>query len=147
MNDVDEDMRPLKRQRLEHPTTRPLPADVLLLSLPQLLQHPPTHKHHTRSLFLSLFALRKYLSFPGLDSITECRASTELAEIGFRIGFGEPGISNEVEKSITKSVSCARNLRVEDVLTCPTAYDIAKGWQICHYLPETSLIHRAAPVT
>ncbi|KIM38243.1 hypothetical protein M413DRAFT_447988 [Hebeloma cylindrosporum] len=104
MNDGDGDLRPSKRQKLEHPTTRPLPADVLLLSLPQLLQHPPTHRHHTRSLFLSLFAMRKYLSLPGLDSILECRASTELAEIGFRIGLGEPGIANEVEKSITKSL-------------------------------------------
>jgi len=147
MNNVDEDIRPLKRQKLEHQTTPTLPADVLLLSLPQLLQHPPTHKHHTRSLFLSLFALRKYLSFPGLDSITECRASTELAEIGFRIGLGEPGIANEVEKSITKSVSCARSLRVEGVFTCPTAYDLAKGWQIFYYLFETSLINCAAPIT
>src|SRR5437879_5012295 len=99
MNNVDEDLRPFKRQKIEQPRPCPLPADVLLLSLPQLLQHPPTHRHHTRSLFLSLFALRKCLSLPGLDSIKECRASTELAEIGFRIGLGEPGIENEVEKS------------------------------------------------
>lgn len=129
MNDTDGDMRPFKRQKLEHPTTRHLPADVLLLSLPQLLQHPPTHRNHTRSLFLSLFALRKYLSLPGLDSIVECKCLTELAEIGFRIGLEEQGIANEVEKSITKSVSYARNLRVEGVFMCSTAYDSAKG---CH---------------
>ena len=40
----------------------------------------------------------------GLDDITECRAWTELAEVGFRIGLGEPGIESEVEKAITKAV-------------------------------------------
>jgi hypothetical protein len=100
-----------------------------------------------RSLFLSLFALRKYLSLPGLDSVVECRASTELAEIGFRIGLGEQGIANEVEKSITKSVSSARNLRVEGVFTCSTAYDLAKGRHSYHSLFETPLIKRAAPIT
>jgi len=147
MNNANGDSRPFKRQKLEHPTTRPLPADVLLLSLPQLLQHPPAHRNHTRSLFLSLFALRKYLSLPGLDSIMECRASAELAEIGFRIGLGELGIANEVEKSITKSVSSARVLRVESIFTCSTAYDPAKGRYSYHPLSENPLIKRTAPIT
>ena len=147
MNNANGDSRPFKRQKLEHPTTRPLPADVLLLSLPQLLQHPPAHRNHTRSLFLSLFTLRKYLSLPGLDSIMECRASTDLAEIGFRIGLGEPGIANEVEKSITKSVGSACGLRVEGVFTRSTAYDPTKGRQNCHSSFGNPLMKRTAPIT
>ena len=104
---VDDNPRPSKRQKSESEKLRfdPLPPTVLLLSLQSLLAHPPTHRNHTRSLFLSLFALRKCLSLSGLDSITECRVWTELAEVGLRIGLDEPGIESEVEKAITKAVS------------------------------------------
>ncbi|KAF8956437.1 hypothetical protein BDZ97DRAFT_1907180 [Flammula alnicola] len=54
--------------------------------------HPPTHRNHTRSLFLTLFALRKFLSLPNLD-----------ATIGLRIGLNEPGIESEVGRAITKA--------------------------------------------
>lgn len=97
-----------KRRKLElsKQTTdiRPLPLAVLLLSLQSLLAHPPTHCNHTRSLFLSLFVLQKCVSLSGLDYSTECRAWTELAEVGFRIGLGDVGIVGEVEKAITKAV-------------------------------------------
>lgn len=102
MSDVE---RPLKRQKTEHPELRPLPTDILLLSLPHLLSHPPTHKHHSRSNFLSLFALRKYLLLPHLESNLECRAWTELAETGLRIGLHVLGVEEEVEKAVTKAVS------------------------------------------
>ncbi|KAF8956457.1 hypothetical protein BDZ97DRAFT_1925469 [Flammula alnicola] len=100
--------RPFKRQKLEHPEFRTLPSDVLLLSLPHFLVHPPTHRNHTRSLFLTLFALRKCLSLPNLDATVECRAWTGLAEIGLRIGLDEPGIESEVGRAITKALMIAQ---------------------------------------
>ncbi|KAF9055616.1 hypothetical protein BJ165DRAFT_1427330 [Panaeolus papilionaceus] len=113
---VDDNPRPCKRTKfssspeeippLAVPTTR-LPQHILLLSLPTLLQHPPGHRHHSRSLFLSLLALRKCLALGGLDVNAECRAWTELAELGFRIGLDEPGIESEVEKAITKATLIA----------------------------------------
>ncbi|PPR08179.1 hypothetical protein CVT24_001529, partial [Panaeolus cyanescens] len=115
---VDDNPRPSKRTRFSSssddmaPLSVPeastrLPQSMLLLSLPTLLQHPPGHKHHSRSLFLSLFALRKCLSSGGLDVNAECRAWTDLAELGFRIGLHEPGIENEIEKAITKATLIA----------------------------------------
>ncbi|CAA7268917.1 unnamed protein product [Cyclocybe aegerita] len=86
----------------------PLPPEILLLSLSTLLAHPPTHKHHTRSLFVAQLALRKCLSLPGLDSNTECRAWTELAEVGLRTGLNEPGVESEVERAITKALVIAK---------------------------------------
>lgn len=101
---VDADNRPFKRQRVEPQELKYLPLDILLLSLPHLLAHPPTHRQHTHSVFLSLFALRGYLAQPNLEPNLECRAWTELAEAGFRLGLNTPGIENEVEKAITKAV-------------------------------------------
>ncbi|CAA7269717.1 unnamed protein product [Cyclocybe aegerita] len=101
--DVDDNPRPQKRIKLDN-KSHCLPPEILLLSLPSLVAHPPTHKHHTRSLFLSQLALRKCLSVPGLDSSTECRAWTELAEVGLRIGLNEPGVEREVEMAITKAL-------------------------------------------
>ncbi|KAF8816161.1 hypothetical protein BYT27DRAFT_7128066 [Phlegmacium glaucopus] len=106
---MDDEPRPSKRQRtssLSGPTIEltPLPRSALLLSLPSLLLHPPNHQHHTRSLWLSLFALRKCLTLPTLEPYEECRALTEVAEIGFKIGLADSGIESEVEKSITKAL-------------------------------------------
>lgn len=105
MSPTDSNERPFKRQKIQLDDTKPIPSDVLLLSLPHLITHPPTHKYHTRSLFLTLFALRRCLSLPDLDTAVECRAWTELAEVGLRIGLDEPGIESEVGKAITKAVS------------------------------------------
>ncbi len=113
---MDGSPRPCKRRKLElsKPITdiRPLPPAVLLLSLQSFLAHPPTHRNYTCSLFLTLFALRKCLSLSGLDYFTECRAWTSLAEVGFRIGLGEPGIVGEVEKAITKAVCSQYSTRL-----------------------------------
>ena len=111
---MDDNPRPSKRQRtssLSVPAIEltPLPDSALLLSLPSLLLHPPNHPNHTRSLLLSLFALRKCLSLSTLEPYEECRALTEVAEIGFKIGFADSKIENEVEKSITKAVSLVLN--------------------------------------
>ncbi|KAJ3488633.1 hypothetical protein NLJ89_g11594 [Agrocybe chaxingu] len=106
----DDNPRPQKRLRLEHeshPEIRPIPPETLLLSLPTLLAHPPTHTNHTRSLFVAQLALRKCLSIPGLDSSAECRSWTELAEVGLRIGLNEPGVESEVERAITKALVIA----------------------------------------
>lgn len=105
---MDDNPRPSKRQRtssLSAIELAPLPDSALLLSLPSLLLHPPNHPNHTRSLWLSLFALRKCLTLSTLEPYEECRALTEVAEIGFKIGFADSGMESEVEKSITKAVS------------------------------------------
>ena len=63
---------------------KPLPPAVLLVSLPALLAHPPTHKLYIPSICLSLCALRKCLTIPALSPEIECQARTGLAEIGMR---------------------------------------------------------------
>ncbi|KAF9476022.1 hypothetical protein BDN70DRAFT_839938 [Pholiota conissans] len=107
MDSPDLCKRPLKRQKMDYSDLKSIPFDILLVSLPNLLAHPPTHRYHTRSLFLTLFALRKCLSLPNLDADVECRAWTELAEVGFRIGLQEPGLESEVGKAITKALMIA----------------------------------------
>lgn len=67
---------------------KPLPAPVLLVTLPYLLAHPPTHKYYVPSLCLSLCALRRCLAFPSLSPEIECRAWTGLAEVGMRVMAG-----------------------------------------------------------
>lgn len=59
-----------------------LPASTLLVSLPGMLLHPPTHKFHALSLSISILALRRCLVLPNLPPDIECRAWTSLAEIG-----------------------------------------------------------------
>jgi hypothetical protein len=135
--ELDENPRPLKRQRPNPssssssplssvPSTpsqlsseanlTPLPPPHLLLALPPLLIHPPTHKNHIKSLFLAQRALRRCLELPEsqLDRDVECRAWTALAEIGLRclaigkvhgLGILEDTIETEVEKALTKAVS------------------------------------------
>ena len=110
---MDGNPRPSKRQRTSSLSTSaieltPLPRSALLLSLPSLLLHPPNHRNHTRSLWLSLFALRKCLTLPNIEPYEECRALTEVAEIGFKIGLADSDIESQVEKSITKAVSLYR---------------------------------------
>lgn len=64
---------------------RPLPPAVLLVSLPGLLAHPPTHRNYAVSLQLSLTALRKCLVFPDLTPEMQCRAWMGLAEVGMNV--------------------------------------------------------------
>jgi hypothetical protein len=94
----------------------PLPPPHLLLALPSLLIHPPTHKYHLQSLLLSQRALRRCLALPEseLDRDIECRAWTALAEIGIgclALGTGQESIQGEieaeVEKALTKAVSAS----------------------------------------
>lgn len=109
INMADDSHRPHKRPRLDSspqmpssslssltsvPTSpsksqsrrlRPLPPAILLISLPSLLAHPPTHRLYVPSLCLSLCALRKCLAIPALSPEIECRAWTSLAEIGMRV--------------------------------------------------------------
>ncbi|KAI6161360.1 hypothetical protein EDD17DRAFT_1589632 [Pisolithus thermaeus] len=67
------------------PGLKPLPPQVLLLALPALLLHPPTHEKYALSLFLSLRALRLCLQLPALAPEVECYAWTALAEVGMRV--------------------------------------------------------------
>ncbi|KAI6135975.1 hypothetical protein F5141DRAFT_1071511 [Pisolithus sp. B1] len=100
------------------PGLKPLPPQVLLLALPALLLHPPTHEKYALSLFLSLRALRLCLQLPALAPEVECYAWTALAEVGMRViksGFcttGEYswtiGLEQEVEKALGKGLLIAQ---------------------------------------
>ncbi|KXN87809.1 hypothetical protein AN958_08125 [Leucoagaricus sp. SymC.cos] len=109
MSSSTDNPRPPKRQKLDNPPSSsspsappPPPKDQiskppqltlanLLLGLPSLLLHPPTHTNHERS-------------------VVECRAATSVAELGLRIGVAESGIEGEVQKAITKGSLVAQNL-------------------------------------
>ena len=69
-----------------------LPVPVLLLTLPQLLAHPPTHPLHVPSLRSSFCAVKRAIDLSSTavlgDVFTpelECRAWTMLAEIGLQL--------------------------------------------------------------
>ncbi|KIK70551.1 hypothetical protein GYMLUDRAFT_89575 [Collybiopsis luxurians FD-317 M1] len=106
------DSSPLTDQPPQEPSLSPLPAPVLLLSLPSILVHPTNHPMHAQSLSMSLLALRRCLEIPGLSPDIECRALTSLAEIGMIVidgGFSQleehtwaHGIDAEVEEATTK---------------------------------------------
>ncbi|KIN99916.1 hypothetical protein M404DRAFT_153759 [Pisolithus tinctorius Marx 270] len=84
---------PLSRPPLS-PGLKPLPPHVLLLALPALLLHPPTHEQYALSLFLSLKSIRLCLQLPALAPDVECYAWTALAEVGMRAirsGFCKTG--------------------------------------------------------
>ncbi|RDB22401.1 hypothetical protein Hypma_010501 [Hypsizygus marmoreus] len=103
----DANPRPMKRQRSSS-SLAPLPSSKLLLSLPSLLIHPPSHRLHLQSVALSQHALRRCLALPDLDHDVECRAWTALAELG--LGCLEDGMKNvegEVEKALTKALLIA----------------------------------------
>ncbi|KAI6023416.1 hypothetical protein EDC04DRAFT_2934346, partial [Pisolithus marmoratus] len=103
------------------PGLKPLPPQVLLLALPALLLHPPTHEKYALSLFLSLKAVRLCLQLPALAPDVECYAWTALAEVGMRViksGFCKTGahewtigLEEEVEKAIGKGHPALRHLR------------------------------------
>lgn len=121
----DNNPRPHKRQRTQltenrtdaaTPALPPLPPPVLLLSLPGLLAHPPTHRFHPQALILSLKSLRKCLTLESLAPDVECRTWTALAEVGMNAidgGFAHKpehtwaiGIEKEVG-SLVYLVICA----------------------------------------
>ncbi|RXW13250.1 hypothetical protein EST38_g12605 [Candolleomyces aberdarensis] len=123
MDAMDIDERPLpppKRQRVveyTHADTEvcrfeALPTPVLLLALSNLLLHPPTHRQYSKSLYLSILATWKCLSYQNLDPDVECRAWTALAELGFRMGLGEQDVEQHVETAITKAHPTLRPYKV-----------------------------------
>ncbi|KAG1742661.1 uncharacterized protein EDB91DRAFT_1221615 [Suillus paluster] len=112
-------LTPLLESPKRTPELRQLPPAILLLALPGLLAHPPTHPDFGFSLFLSLRALRQCLALPALAPDLECRAWTSLAEVGMRVmesGFCAEdsgcdwavGIYSEVEKALSKSLLIAQ---------------------------------------
>ncbi|KAF8621735.1 hypothetical protein AX15_007535 [Amanita polypyramis BW_CC] len=115
----DNNPRPTKRQRLDlipdmdkdaynTESINPIPPSSLLLALPSLLIHPPTHPHHKLSLDLSSTALQKCLSLPDIEGDLECRALTALAEVGIIQGMQEPGTAINIEKAIAKALLLAQ---------------------------------------
>ncbi|KAI0706088.1 hypothetical protein BC835DRAFT_1312173 [Cytidiella melzeri] len=110
------------------PALKPLPLQILLLSLPTLLALPPNHANYAQSLVLSSHALRQCLSLPALSPEIECRAWCGLAEIGMRViggGFSEDerypwarDVEAEVDRAMSKATIIAqkhpslRSLRV-----------------------------------
>lgn len=110
-DDREQDSRPAKRQKTEERASAepenlpPLTLANLLLSLPSLLLHPPTHTNHERSLALSYAALNQCNTLTSLDRVVECRAATGLVELGLQIGLSAPGVQGEIQKALTKAVS------------------------------------------
>ncbi|KAK0436222.1 hypothetical protein EV421DRAFT_1981243 [Armillaria borealis] len=103
---------------LESVCLTPLPPSILLVSLPSILIHPPTHRYHAQSLCLSLLALRRCLTLPNLTPEVECRAWTALVEVGMLViggGFSQNddhlwtrGIEIEVENAANKALNIAQ---------------------------------------
>ncbi|KAJ3562231.1 hypothetical protein NP233_g9703 [Leucocoprinus birnbaumii] len=116
MHDSEDNPRPTKRQKLDNEPSaeQDVPPQLtlanLLLGLPSLLLHPPTHTNHERSLALSYHALKKCTAMTSLDSAVECSAATGLAELGLQIGLTSPGIESEIQKAITKGSLISQNL-------------------------------------
>ncbi|KAF5352678.1 hypothetical protein D9756_006286 [Leucocoprinus leucothites] len=116
MYDGEDDARPAKRQKTDQETSseHDIPPQLtlanLLLGLPSLLLHPPTHTNHERSLALSHHALKKCTAMTSLDRAVECRAATGLAELGLQIGLSSLGNESEIQKAITKGSLIAQNL-------------------------------------
>ncbi|KAJ6447400.1 hypothetical protein C8R47DRAFT_1031335, partial [Mycena vitilis] len=137
---MEENPRPQKRARTSPPAdTRatkngpenPIHGAQLLLALPSLLVHPPTHPEHKKALFVSLLALRRCLGLPNpggrvqggrkggtvldLSQPDECRAWCALAEIGLCVlegGFGAEawamGLETEVDNALGKALPIAQ---------------------------------------
>ncbi|KAJ7587169.1 hypothetical protein C8J56DRAFT_861483 [Mycena floridula] len=95
-----------------------LPTPVLLISLPGLLIHPPTHPQHAHSLSVSLLAVRRCLKVPNISPDIECRGWTAVAELGMSViggGFHDSedhpwakGMPSEVETAISKGLHIAQ---------------------------------------
>jgi len=108
---MSDNPRPAKRQKTEQESSasEDVPPQLtlasLLLGLPSLLLHPPTHTNHERSLALSYHALKKCAAMTSLDRTVECRAAAGLVELGLQIGLSSSGIEGEIQKAITKGVS------------------------------------------
>ncbi|KAF7293644.1 hypothetical protein MIND_01144000 [Mycena indigotica] len=129
---MEDNPRPHKRVRSTPPAeAEQLRSPQLLLALPSLLLHPPTHANHKHSLWLSLMALRRCLGLQNSGQpigrvkrvpwdisstpLDECRAWCALAEIGVNIlegGFGDEdwteGIEGEVQKALGNALVIAQ---------------------------------------
>jgi hypothetical protein len=65
--------------------SQPLPPQIVLLMLPTLLAHPPSHPLHICSLRTMLSAMRRCLSLQNLNLDEECQACLGLAEVGMKV--------------------------------------------------------------
>ena len=103
---------PVKRPRTEPPPVfSAISPQKLLISIPSLVLHPPTHKRHHQSIALAQNALRRCLELEELDPVDECRAWTGLAELGMsRLAIGIRSVEGEVEKALTKTLLIANKV-------------------------------------
>ena len=115
---------PSSPSKSQGPCLKPLPPAVLLVSLPSLLAHPPTHRLYVPSLCLSLCAFRRCLTIPALSPEIECRAWTGLAEIGMRIIGG--GLHESEECSWARGIEA----EVGVVLRAVVAYSRCACMQV-----------------
>lgn len=129
-DDGEQNPRPTKRQKTEDtisaetPRLPHLTLANLLLSLPSLLLHPPTHTNHERSLALSYNALNQCNVLTSLDRVVECRAATGLVELGLQIGLSTPGVQGEIQKALTKAVSISHFL---DFIICLCPFVVSRS--------------------
>ncbi|KAJ7196931.1 hypothetical protein GGX14DRAFT_375597 [Mycena pura] len=117
---MEENPRATKRVRTTPPNDicapdNQLHGPQLLLAIPSLVVHPPTHPAHKKSLCISLLALRRCLVISDFSPLDECRAWCALAEIGLCVldgGFGDEawaaGVGGEVEKALGKALIIAQ---------------------------------------
>ena len=89
---------------------RHIPRHVLLLLLPRLLSHPPSHPWYPTSVLLQLSALRKCLALDGLAPDIECRACLGFAETGIK--FIREGLQDRLREGGTASLG--KNVSIED---------------------------------
>ncbi|KAJ6544356.1 hypothetical protein B0H19DRAFT_1170438 [Mycena capillaripes] len=140
---MEENPRPQKRARMTPPSDNFSTKDgpethlhgaQLLLALPSLLVHPPTHADHKKALCVSLLALRRSLGLvnPGghdnsgriqggrksggsasaldLSQPDECRAWCALAEVGLCVlegGFGAEAWAVGIESEVDRALGKA----------------------------------------
>lgn len=127
----------IKRRTSFQEELKPIPTDLLLVSLPSLLAHPPNHKYYVHSLVLSLTALRKCLALPALSPDVECRAWTGMAEVGMRVisGGWSQREENAWARGIELEVRISWSLQpsfLSLILRCKVEKAISRGVGLSH---------------
>jgi len=112
----------------------PLSRPGFLFAMPTIFSHPPAHDLHRAGLWMGIYALRALLGVGPASTVKEdaftpqkeevdvkdadgiekqelsaqeeCRAWTEIAELGVRLGLDEEGVLPEVERAVGRAVCC-----------------------------------------
>ncbi|KAF7324036.1 Carboxylic ester hydrolase [Mycena kentingensis (nom. inval.)] len=167
-NAIDWPVRLEQYREPKNRRTQPRGAQ-LLLALPALIAHPPTHPQHKHALWLSLVALRKCLALPNPGQpigrarkapwdisstpLDKCRAWTALAEVGITVlegGFGDEdwieGIEAEVHRALGKAVSWPEFRAYIQAIYHVSHPTLGKGdTTTCKTPPQTGTHDRTAP--